>query len=171
MRIALLLVLIAFPLLELVILIRTGQAIGVWPTVAIVLGTAFLGATMLRWQGFQVLNKLSADLEAGRPPLEPIADGAMLLVAGALLISPGLLTDACGILLLIPPVRAAIRHFVGHRILNSPHVFTEVVTRRRTTTRDDGGFSRPRPGARDEPGPIIEGDYERLDETGRDPDR
>jgi UPF0716 protein FxsA len=171
MRIALLLVLVAFPLLELVILIRTGQAIGLWPTVAIVLGTAFLGATVLRWQGFQVLNKLSADLEAGRPPIEPIADGAMLLVAGALLISPGLLTDVAGLLLLIPPVRTLIRHFVGQRILNSPDVFTEVVTRRGTKTRERDAVRRPRSHSRAEQGPIIEGDYERVDETGRDPDR
>ncbi len=171
MRIALLLVLIAFPLLELVILIRTGQAIGLWPTVGIVLGTAFLGATVLRWQGFQVLNKLSADLEAGRPPIEPIADGAMLLVAGALLISPGLLTDAAGLLLLVPPVRAAIRHLVGQRILNSTHVFTEVVTRHRTTARDSDAVRRTRTSSRNDQGPIIEGEYERLDESGRDPER
>lgn len=173
MRVALLLAFIAFPLLEIALLIRTGQVIGLWPTIAVVVGTAFLGATLLRQQGFKVLGRLTDELAAGRTPLEPLADGAMLLVAGACLVAPGLITDVLGLLLLIPPVRTAIRRFVVARALQLPHVFIDIQTSRRTSTRsDDQPFPGPAPRPDLGEGPVIEGEFERIDETTtRDPRR
>ncbi len=164
MRIALLLVFIAFPLLELALLIRAGQVLGFWPTLAIVVGTAVLGATLLRRQGLQVLTRLSAELAAGRPPIQPLADGAMLLLAGAFLIAPGLLTDVIGLLLLLPPVRAAIRRGVARRLQRSPDIFADVIVGRRPLPPGQDA-PVPRPGRRPSraEGPVIEGEYERLD--------
>lgn len=172
MRIALLLLFIAVPLLEVALLMKTGQAIGFWPTVGIVIGTAILGSTLLRRQGFQVLTRVSDELAAGRPPIASLADGAMLLVAGAFLLAPGLITDTIGLLLLVPQVRNVVRQFIVRRILESPAVFVDVFGEETSVRR---GPEEPpqRPGRQGprEDGPIIEGEFERLDEKTRDPRR
>lgn len=177
MRFALILVFIAMPLLELAILIRVGQAIGFWPTFAIVVGTAVIGTTLLRRQGFQVLGKLSHDLSQGRPPLDSLADGALLLIAGAFLLTPGLITDTLGFLLLMPPVRALVRHAIGRKMAQSPHIFVDILNGR-AGEQPHGARPQPEPrpgGPRDRPpredGPIIDGEFQRLDETTRPPRR
>ncbi len=159
MRLALLLVFVAYPLLELALLIRAGQAIGFWPVFAIIIGTGLLGVAILRRQGFKVVEKVSAALEEGREPVAPLADSALVFAAGSMLISPGLVGDTIGLLLLIPQLRHLIRHTISARVLGSS---TIVVRRSRTSATT----AEPRPPSG--PGKIIEGEWERLDEDPRD---
>lgn len=105
MRFVLILVFIAVPLLEIALLIKAGDSFGFWPTFALVVFTAILGATMLRWQGMSVLARAVERLRAGSMPIDSVADGVFLLLAGAFLLTPGLLTDAIGLAFLVPRVR------------------------------------------------------------------
>jgi UPF0716 protein FxsA len=158
MRLLLILMFVAFPLLELILLIRAGQALGIWPVVAIIMGTAILGLTILRQQGFKVAQKISAELEAGRAPVEPLADSGMVFAAGALLISPGLIGDALGLLLLIPPLRKLIRRGLAARLFGSSTVIV-----RRSSSR----YERRDPDEDSDDPPIIEGDWKRIDDDQR----
>jgi UPF0716 protein FxsA len=113
MFLRLLLLFTLVPLLELFLLIKIGGAIGVAPTIAIVIVTGVLGAALARWQGLGVLRRLQDDLAAGRPPTDALIDGLLIFVAGAVLLTPGLITDALGFLLLVPAGRAAVRKLVS----------------------------------------------------------
>ena len=108
----LLLLFTVVPLVELFLLIEVGRVIGPWPTVAIVIGTGVIGAWLARIQGFLVLRRVQEDLQAGRPPADGLVDGLLILVAGAVLLTPGMLTDALGFVLLAPPGRRWIRKLV-----------------------------------------------------------
>jgi len=93
------------PVVEIWFLIQVGRVIGAGWTVFFVVFTAVLGAALLRAQGLSTLNRVQASLEAGRLPAMELLEGLMLLLAGALLLTPGFVTDACGFLLLVPPLR------------------------------------------------------------------
>jgi len=99
---------VAVPVAELSLLIRVGGAIGALNTVGFVILTAVLGAYLVRQQGFATINKLQEETNAGRVPAMQMAEGVALLFAGAVLMTPGFLTDALGFALLIPPVRQAL---------------------------------------------------------------
>jgi len=94
-----------FPLVELSLLLLLGRYTSVTTTIAFVLVTGLLGAVMLRWQGLQAWRNVQQDLQSGRMPTESLIDGALILVASLLLITPGVLTDLVGITLLIPGLR------------------------------------------------------------------
>ncbi len=96
---------LAVPLLEIYLLIKAGTIIGAFPTVALVVFTALLGAFLLRLQGLSTMNRMRANMMQGKLPAMEIMEGAALLVAGGLLLTPGFFTDAIGFLLLIPPLR------------------------------------------------------------------
>jgi len=112
----LLLLFIVVPAVELIILIQMGQWIGVLPTVGLIIITGIVGAYLTRQQGVQVWRRLQQELQSGQVPGEAILEGAMILVAGAVLLTPGVLTDALGFMLLIPPTRKLISGLVGRRI-------------------------------------------------------
>jgi len=112
MFLRLLLLFTVVPLLELFILVKLGSVIGVGATIGIVIGTGVLGAWLARQQGLGVMRRLSAELGAGRLPAEALIDGLLILLAGAVLLTPGLITDTLGFVLLLPPGRAAIRRQV-----------------------------------------------------------
>jgi UPF0716 protein FxsA len=99
------LIFVGVPILEIALFIQVGGAIGIWATLAIVVLTALAGTTLMRIQGMQALSKLQRSIEQGGNPVGPIAHGALILVAGVLLLTPGFFTDAVGLALLIPPVR------------------------------------------------------------------
>lgn len=175
----LLVLFIAVPLVELGLLIQLGKYVGVLATIGIVIATAVIGTALLRRQGFAVLARASDAIQAGRAPVEPVVEGLFLLVAGAFLLTPGLLTDTVGFLLLVPPVRHAIAGFAVKRALSSGIVRVKTYASRRTGA-DDGfheeTFTRETVWHSDKPqrsrgrdsGPtIIEGDYERLDERSK----
>jgi UPF0716 protein FxsA len=104
------------PLIEIACFILIGQAIGLWPTLLGVLVTAVLGSVLLRYQGLQLLNEIRGTMARGMLPARALADAMMVAVAAVLLITPGYFTDLLGILLLVPPVRAAIYGFLKTRI-------------------------------------------------------
>lgn len=112
----LLIAFIAVPLIEISLFIQVGGAIGLWPTLAIVLLTAILGSWLVRSQGARELANMRSSFSELRDPTEPLANGAMILFAGALLLTPGFFTDALGFALLLPPVRAAAYKFLRARI-------------------------------------------------------
>jgi UPF0716 protein FxsA len=106
-RLALLFIVV--PILELVILIRLGQFMGLWPTVALVLAAGFAGAALARMEGARVVLQFQRELAAGRVPTQAMFDGISVMVGGAFLLAPGVLTDVAGLLLLFPPTRRWIQ--------------------------------------------------------------
>ncbi len=100
---------ILLPLAELYVIVQVGDAIGIWPTLAILLIDGFLGAALARSQGRAVWQRFNDQMAAGKVPAREIVDGAMIILGGALLLSPGFITDIFGILLLLPPARAIWR--------------------------------------------------------------
>ena len=93
------------PLIEIYFLIQVGEVIGAWPTVLLVVITAVLGVWLLRWQGLSTLTRVQTSLEHGELPAQAMLEGMLLLVAGALLLTPGFVTDAIGFMILMPPLR------------------------------------------------------------------
>ena len=107
----------AIPLVELAILIQVGQEIGVLNTIAIVVITAAVGAWLAKAEGLGVLRRVRKSIEAGVPPSTELIDGAFILVGGALLLTPGLVTDAAGFLCLIPVTRKVMRRWALQKIM------------------------------------------------------
>ena len=107
---------VVIPVIEITILIKVGQAIGGWYTVGIVLLSAFIGVNMLRYQGVSTLLKARSRIESGEMPLSEMRDGIIIAIGGALLITPGFVTDAVGFACLLPFTRGLFFHMFGHRI-------------------------------------------------------
>jgi UPF0716 protein FxsA len=107
---------VVIPLVELMLLIRIGEWIGLWPTLALVLLTGAAGATLARAEGMRVLFQFREELAAGRLPGQALLDGISVLVGGAFLLTPGILTDVAGLLLLFPPSRGWIQRSVRSRL-------------------------------------------------------
>jgi len=108
--------LLAIPVLEIAVFIIVGGQIGIAWTLGLILVTAILGSILLRVQGFQIINQLREESNAGRIPGKELGHGAMILVAGVLLLTPGFVTDTMGFLLFVPPVRNLIWSFLASRI-------------------------------------------------------
>jgi UPF0716 protein FxsA len=104
---------IVVPLVELYVIIEVGRAIGVLPTIGLLFLDSVLGAMLLRSQGRAVWRRFNLALNEGRVPARETFDGAMVIVGGTLLLTPGFVTDLVGLLLLLPPTRAAIRRFLS----------------------------------------------------------
>lgn len=139
---------IAVPIAEIAVFIQVGDLIGLWPTLACIVATAILGVSLLRLQGLSVVAQASQALDEGRLPVEPIIHGAFLLVAGALLLTPGFITDAVGFALLVPPLRVALARAIWSALRRSGDVHVVV----------EGDFRESEPGPRRGEGPVIEGE-------------
>lgn len=100
------------PVSELAILIKVGAVIGTLNTVLLVIGTALAGAFLVRMEGINVIYRFQQNLREGVFPAEEIFDGALLLVAGAVLVTPGFMTDILGLLLVLPPSRTVIKELI-----------------------------------------------------------
>ncbi|MEE9542232.1 MAG: FxsA family protein [Thermodesulfobacteriota bacterium] len=100
------------PVIELAILIKVGYHIGVGYTLLIVIGTALVGAYLVRLEGFNIMGRFQRNVNEGVFPTEEIFDGALVLVSGALLLTPGLVTDLTGFLLVFPPSRKVIKGYL-----------------------------------------------------------
>lgn len=161
MALVILLLLIGVPIAEIAVFIQVGGWIGLGPTIAVVVLTALLGAALLRQQGFAILMRVRESLAAGRLPMAEVFDGVCLLVAGALLLTPGFVTDTIGFLLFVPPVRAAVRRWLAAYLLSSGRVHTvsEGPPPRRDPPRSPGGPT------------VIEGEYEEIDSRRPPPDK
>ena len=96
---------ITIPLVEIAILIKIGSIIGAGYTIALVIGTAFLGVSLLRIQGISTLAKVQANISRGQLPATELIEGLILLISGALLLTPGFFTDTIGFLMLVPTLR------------------------------------------------------------------
>jgi UPF0716 protein FxsA len=103
------LIFIGLPIAELFVLFKLGASIGLLPTVALVLGTGFAGAALAKAQGMKTLRAMQREMAEGRVPSREIMDGLSVLVGGALLLTPGLITDVMGLSLLFPPTRRALQ--------------------------------------------------------------
>ena len=141
----LLLAFIVMPLAEIAVFIQVGGLIGLWPTLALIVLTAVAGTWILRLQGLGLLDRARRQLDQGAVPVFEVFSGACLILSGALLLTPGFITDAVGGLLLVPPVRALLYRLARDRLV----VHTEARFRGRTTTGGDR---------------VIEGEYEEVEE-------
>ncbi len=147
MAIFLLAVFIGVPLVEIAVLIQVGGWIGHGPTLALVVLTAILGTWQLRAQGLATLLRARDQVDRGALPARELFDGACLLVAGALLLTPGFVTDAVGFLLFLPLVRDRLRELLARYVRTSmeTHAFVD--------------------GEKAGPGPIIDGEFRDVSDT------
>jgi UPF0716 protein FxsA len=156
MLILLLLLFILVPIAELAVLIQVGQLIGVWWTVALLLADAVLGTLLWRSQGRAAWRRFNVAVAEGRVPHREVLDGVLVVFGGALLLTPGFITDVFGALFLLPPTRAVLRGLLV----------------RRATLRVVGGAiprRGPRPNGRlhDVKGTAVDVDPDRLDPPGQ----
>jgi UPF0716 protein FxsA len=144
---ALFLLFLLVPLFEIYLLLEVGSVIGVGWTIFAVVFTAILGAALVRLQGFATLNRVRSQLDRGELPAMELFEGVFLLVAGALLLTPGFFTDAIGFACLTPPLRRlVIRYMIQRGVIHQQ--------------RGPGGGGPSRPG----PGEPLEGQYRRVDD-------
>jgi len=116
-RLALLFVIV--PVIELILLIQLGQFVGLMPTLALVVFTGVAGAALARAEGLKVFFSFQEELAAGRLPGQALLDGISVLIGGAFLLTPGILTDVAGFSLILPPTRRWIQKRVRARLENS----------------------------------------------------
>jgi UPF0716 protein FxsA len=145
---------ILVPIAELYVIIKVGEAIGLVPTLVLLLADALLGSLLLRYQGRAAWIRFNRALAEGRVPHKEVFDGVLVITGGALLLTPGFLTDIVGLIFLIPPTRAVIRamsaRFVRRRLALGGAVWSFGASRRPPRPRPaPGGPSapprRPRP--------------------------
>jgi UPF0716 protein FxsA len=115
MRLLLIVIFIVVPIAELALLIQIGELIGVWWTIALLVVDAVLGSMLARSQGRATWRRFNEALSSGRAPAREVMDGALVLFGGALLLTPGFISDILGIVLLLPPTRALVRAVLVRR--------------------------------------------------------
>jgi UPF0716 protein FxsA len=106
---------LSWPFLEVFLLVKMARSIGFWPTLGVQILTAILGAALARLQGWIVWVRIQKELLAGRLPARELLDGVLILAAGIVLLTPGLISDALGLLILFPPTRALFRGWLTRR--------------------------------------------------------
>lgn len=102
------LIFVLTPLIEIWLFLKVGAWIGIWPTLATVIITAFVGVSLLRWQGINTLARARGKINNHQLPAEEMGEGILLAIAGAVLLTPGFFTDAVGFLLLVPGLRRGV---------------------------------------------------------------
>ncbi len=153
----LLLLFIVVPIVELYFLIKVGSIIGVIPTILIVIGTAVLGTALLRQQGLATLQRYQQSLSSGRLPAQEMIEGLALVFGGALLLTPGFVTDIIGFLCLIPITRQAVIRWLLKRVRISG---VSMMSQRTRWHQQGGDFSEPE---QPQGGRTIEGEFTRKD--------
>ncbi len=144
-------------MLEIYLLIQVGESIGALPTIFMVVFTAVLGVALLRWQGLVTLTRVQTAMARGELPAVAMLEGMFLLVAGALLLTPGFFTDAIGFALLIPPLRQFLaQSLIMRGVLQAGKGF-------HAGSFSAGNTYEGQSSARRDP-KIIEGEYERRDD-------
>jgi len=149
MGLILLILMIGVPIIEIGVFIEVGGWLGLVPTLAIVILTAVIGTGLLRHQGFSTLARAQQHLAVGRFPMAEIFDGLCLLLAGALLLTPGFVTDAFGFLLFVPAFRAGFRSLVSRYLESLGRVNVQM-----------GGFGQGHTPGHDPS--VIDGEFEEL---------
>ena len=145
MGLILLLLFVGFPVLEISVFISIGALIGLWPTLAVIVATAMVGAFFVKKQGLATLYSAQQNINNGQLPVEELFDGLFLIVSGLLLITPGFVTDGVGFLLFLPQFRVLLKRFISNVLVA------------RTTARvyTNTGHTKPN-------NPIIDGEFEEL---------
>jgi UPF0716 protein FxsA len=115
MLLPLVLLFIVVPIAELFVIIQVGEAIGVWWTIAILIADSILGSVLMRSQGRAAWRRFGEATQAGRVPAREVLDGVLVIFGGALLLTPGFISDFFGLLLLLPPTRAIVRTLLVRR--------------------------------------------------------
>jgi UPF0716 protein FxsA len=157
----LLALIVGLPLIEISLFVTVGAWLGLWMTLAIVVGTAILGIWLIRRQGERAQRDLKTALQARSNPARALASDVLMVVAGALLVLPGFFTDACGLLLMLPPVQHALTRIAQRRAQAAvtAHLYSAA-----KAAASGMAPSRPRP---DE---VIDTTWEELpDENGKPP--
>lgn len=149
----LLFVFIAAPIVEIAVILKVGSWVGVLPTLGLIVATAAIGTLILRIQGLSTLAEARRQTAEGRPPLDPILHGVLLLLAGAFLLTPGFVTDTFGFLLLVP----AIRRGIGRRVFGN--IAIRVMGGGRGRGPHGPGGPKPR-------GPVIDGEFREQENSG-----
>jgi UPF0716 protein FxsA len=103
-----LLLFIFLPMVELYLLIMLGSRIGAMPTIGLIVFTGLLGASLARQQGLSVLSRIQKEMASGKPPTQELVEGALVVVGGIVLLTPGIITDIFGFSLLLPSIRKAL---------------------------------------------------------------
>jgi UPF0716 protein FxsA len=159
---------VIIPIIEISVLMHVGAWLGTWPTIGIVIFTAWLGARNVREQGIATMTSVQTKMAQGEMPSDEIVTGLILLVAGVLLVTPGFVTDIFGLSLLVPSVRAALVESV------KKHVIVNQMSASASFSQQSTGFSgnvyeheqqprEPSPQSSLHHGETIEGEYERKD--------
>lgn len=136
---------IVLPILEIALFIEVGGLIGLWPTIGLVILMAVAGSWLLRTQGLQALDEVRGAMNGMRDPTGALAHGALIVLAGLLMITPGFFTDILGLSLLVRPVRSAVIARLGQRLAGT-------VTVRSSTFHDPSGAG----------GEVVEGEYSEI---------
>lgn len=158
-------ILVAIPLIEIAVMIKVGQWIGFWPAFGLVVATFLLGAAIVGRSGFTSAIKVRDALARGEAPVGAMLDSTLVAIAGVLLMTPGFLADIVGLALLIPPVRHWLTAYALRNATVIGSVRTEQPAPRQEPPPRERWQDTPQPGA----GPVIEGEFERLDERPIDP--
>ncbi|MDO6456872.1 FxsA family protein [Celeribacter halophilus] len=146
---------VAIPIIEIALFIQVGGLIGLWPTLLIVIVTAILGTALVRQQGALAMSQLRQSFAELNDPSEPLAHGAMILLSGALLLTPGFFTDAMGFLLLVPAFRALVLKELRKRVKVQSFTMGQ-----QTTRQSADPFRSPSQNPN-----IIDGEWEEVDEN------
>ena len=117
--VTLLFLFIVIPTAELVLLMMLGVRIGWMPTLGLIVFTGILGATLARQQGLSILRKIQTEMQNGRPPALEMVEGAMIVIGGMVLLTPGIITDGLGFALLVPGIRRAIANKIQKHFTES----------------------------------------------------
>ena len=173
-----LLLFIAMPIIEIALLLRVGDAFGWLPTLLIVIVTAFIGSAMLRQQGLATLNTARQRMDSGELPAQQLLEGVLIMIGGVLLLTPGLVTDACGFLCLIPFSRQWLAARISARVLvgvagaggtagagtGKQFHGRKNGTQHGPATPSSAGPSTSSGGRGTKNGDIIDGDFTRIDD-------
>lgn len=143
---------VGVPLIEIALFVQIGGIIGLWPTLLVVVITAMLGTFLVRTQGLMALGNLQRSFAELDDPTEPLAHGAMILIAGALLLTPGFFTDAVGFALLMPPVRVAVFRYLRSKVTVQSFSMGEMHQSSRQPQT---------------PGDVIDGEFTEVDPSKR----
>ena len=141
---------IVVPLVEIYVIIQVGQAIGAWWTILLLILDSILGSWLIRHEGSRAWRSLRDALDSGRMPARELADGALILIGGTLMLAPGFVTDGVGILMILPVTRPLFRRLLTGLVANRLVVLGP-------TGGQDRGRTAPRPGP-DPDGPVIRGE-------------
>ncbi|MGR5242327.1 FxsA family protein [Photobacterium damselae] len=160
----LLLLFIFVPIIEIALFIQVGGFLGLWPTIALVLITAVVGASLVRSQGLATLTSVQNRLQQGELPAQQIVEGVMLAVAGVLLLTPGFMTDCMGMTILLPAPRAWLAKQLMQRVkvqgMGQSSGFSGGFSGGFQQGPFDSGF-----GSCSDQGDTFDGEYERKDDN------